>query len=102
MEGSNLIFIGLMILIFYFVLIRPSQRRAKQHRDLIDSIVPGDEVVSIGGIYGTVRAIDTEDSLIHLEISDGTVIRLARQAISRKLYPEVPGEEEGSDSAPSE
>ncbi len=99
---QNLIFIGLMILIFYFVLIRPSQRRAKQHRELIQSIGPGDEIVSIGGIYGTVRAIDAEDSLVHLEIADGTVIKLARQAISRKLYPEEPVEENGSDSAPAE
>jgi preprotein translocase subunit YajC len=75
-----LILIGV---VFYFLLIRPQQRRARAQRELIQSVDVGDEVVTIGGIYGTVRAVD--DDAISVEVSPGTTLRFVRSAIARKL-----------------
>jgi preprotein translocase subunit YajC len=80
---ANLIFLGFLILIFYFMLIRPQRRRVDQHRRLISSIGNGDEVVTIGGVFGTVRRIGEEE--IELEISPGTTVRVVKSAIARRV-----------------
>src|SRR6266571_389255 len=84
-----LILIGV---VFYFLLIRPQQRRARAQRELIQSVDVGDEVVTIGGIFGTVRAVD--DDAISVEVSPGTTLRFVRSAIARKLTPDDEEEEE--------
>jgi preprotein translocase subunit YajC len=86
MDGSQLIFLFLLIGVFYFLLIRPQQRRARDHRQLISAINVGDEVVTIGGQFGRVTRQD--DSTIWLEVADNVEIRFAKQAISRKVVPE--------------
>lgn len=78
-----LITLVLMGGVFYFLLIRPQQRRQRQQRTLIESVDVGDEVMTIGGIYGTVRAIDDES--FTLEVAPGVDIRFMRSAIARKL-----------------
>jgi preprotein translocase subunit YajC len=80
---ANLIFLGFLILIFYFMLIRPQKRRVDQHRKLISSIGNGDEVVTIGGVFGTVQRMSDEE--VELEISPGTTIRVVKSAIARKV-----------------
>lgn len=93
MEGglSSLIFLGFMIAIFYVMLIRPQKRRMQQHRALVDSVGLGDEVITIGGIYGTVAALRDED--IELEVSPGTKIRISKSAIARRLTEDEPAED---------
>jgi preprotein translocase subunit YajC len=73
----------LIVAVFYLLLIRPQQNRAKKHRELVQSIGSGDRVVTIGGVHGTVQVVD-EDS-VRLEVAPGTVITFAKQAISRRL-----------------
>ena len=68
---------------FYVFMIRPQKRKVRQHDDLIAGLVPGDEVVTIGGITGYVTSI--EDEFVKVEIADGVVIRVLRQAIGRKV-----------------
>lgn len=97
MQGldSSLIFLVLVGVVFYFMLYRPNKRRIDQHRSLIDSVEVGDEVVTIGGLFGSVREI-TEDQF-HLELAPGTTVRLAKSAIARRV--ETPDEidlEEGA------
>ena len=97
---ANLIFLGFLIVIFYFMLIRPQKRRVDQHRRLLGSINDGDEVVTIGGVFGTVRRIGEEE--IELEISPGTIIRVVKSAIARRVTEDVPtevGDTEGEESA---
>lgn len=97
---ANLIFLGFLIVIFYFMLIRPQKRRVDQHRRLLASINDGDEVVTIGGVFGTVRRIGEEE--IELEISPGTIIRVVKSAIARRVTEDVPtevGDTEGEESA---
>ena len=80
---GNVVFLGLLVGVFYFLLIRPQKRRVAQHRSLIDSVGVGDEVVTIGGMYGTVRAIDDEQ--VELEVTPGTAIRFTKAAIARRV-----------------
>src|SRR5438093_2342160 len=69
--------------VFYFLLIRPQQRRARAQRELTQSVAEGDEVVTIGGMFGIVRELD-DDSVL-LEVAPGTELRFLRSAIARKL-----------------
>lgn len=104
MQGlETLIFLALLIVIFYFMLIRPQKRRVEQHRKLVESIQPGDEVITIGGIHGTVRAL--RDDKVEIEIAAGTVVSFVKSAIGKKVsepieevQPDV-GPVEGDDRA---
>jgi preprotein translocase subunit YajC len=69
--------------VFYFLLIRPQQRRQRQQRELLHSVDVGDEVLTIGGMYGTVRGI--HDDEITLEVAPGVQLRFLKSAIARKL-----------------
>ena len=87
MEGlGNLVFLALLIGVFYFLLIRPQKRRVEQHRSLIDSIQVGDEIITIGGLYGTVRTIG--DDQIDIEVSPGTTLKFTKAAIARRVNDE--------------
>jgi preprotein translocase subunit YajC len=72
-----------MVGIFYFLLIRPNQRRQRAQRDLLQSLDVGDEVITIGGVYGTVRELD--DEAVTLEVDDDVRIRFVKSAVARKL-----------------
>lgn len=74
--------LALMAGIFYFLLIRPQQRRARQQKDLVQSLDVGDEVVTIGGIHGVIAEVDEDDVL--LDVGGGTRIRFVKQAVARK------------------
>ena len=83
-EGlSSLIFLGLLVAIFYFMLIRPQKRRMEEHRRLINSVDAGDTVVTMSGMYGTVKSIGEEE--VELEIAPGTTVRLLKSAIGRRV-----------------
>jgi preprotein translocase subunit YajC len=73
-------------LVFYFLLIRPQQRKAKAQRELTQTTEVGDEVVTIGGLFGVVGEVD-DDSVL-LEVAPGIQLRFLRSAIARKLMPE--------------
>jgi preprotein translocase subunit YajC len=78
-----LISLGLMVVIFYFLLIRPQQRRVKQQRDLVGSLAVGDEVVTIGGMFG--RIMEMDDETVTLDVGGGSRIRFVKQAVARKI-----------------
>ncbi len=80
---SSLIFLGLLIAIFYFMLIRPQKRRMNEHRQLVDSVDTGDTVVTMSGMYGTVKSIGEEE--VELEIAPGTTVRFMKNAIGRRV-----------------
>ena len=79
---SGIIMLVLMFAIFYFLLIRPQQKRAKQHKELIESIKPGDQVVTVGGIHAKVTAI--EETVVTLEIANGVKIKVNRASVGNK------------------
>jgi preprotein translocase subunit YajC len=72
-----------MFVIFYLLLIRPQQQRAKAQRALLGSLGTGDRVVTIGGLHGTIVSLD--DDTVLLDIAPGTTVTFARQAIARRL-----------------
>ena len=84
MEG--LVFLVLMMVVFYFMLIRPQKRRADQHRDLVGSLRVGDEIVTIGGLFGTVASMD--DEALNLEVAPGTSVRVLKTAVARRVTEE--------------
>ena len=86
----------LIAVVMYFLLIRPQRRRMQQQRELANAVEEGDEVMTTSGIYGFVTA--TEGDVIWLEIAEGVDIRVARQAVSRRL-PTSEGDSGADDSA---
>ena len=78
-----LMFPLLLIAIMYFLLIRPQMKRNKEHRGMLEKLSVGDEVISGGGIAGTVRAIG--DSFVTIEIADRVEIRVQKGAIGNVL-----------------
>ncbi|MDO8886715.1 preprotein translocase subunit YajC [Candidatus Oleimmundimicrobium sp.] len=75
-------YIIFLIAIFYFLLIRPQQLKAKQHRQLISALKVGDKVVSTGGVYGVIKSIT--DDTVSLEVADKIVVKFARNSIAQK------------------
>jgi preprotein translocase subunit YajC len=69
-----------LLLIFYFMLIRPQQKRMKEHTALVNALEAGDDVMLSAGIYGTVVQIDRE--MVEVEVADGVELRVARSAIT--------------------
>ena len=76
----NLLFPIILIGAFYFLLIRPQTKRAKEHKQMVEALKKGDEVVSGGGILG--RITEVGDNFVQLEIAEGVQIRIQKQAIS--------------------
>ena len=81
-----------IIVLFYFLLIRPQQKRAKQARELQLNLQPGDRVMLTAGLYGTVSEVEETTTNIKVEIADGVVIQVVRQAVAQKVT-EAPAEE---------
>ncbi len=77
-----LFFVG-MIVIFYFLLIRPQQKRAKEHRKMVEAIGKGDEIVTNGGVLG--KIVDLGEQYLTVEIAEGVQIKLQRHAIATVL-----------------
>jgi len=85
---SNIILFGSIILIFYFMIIRPQQKRAKERQRLLESIKKGDKVITSGGIYGTVAGLDEKTVLV--QIADNVKIKVERGSISTILSESEP------------
>jgi preprotein translocase subunit YajC len=75
-------FLGLIV-VFYFLLIRPQQKRAKEHRQMVEAIGKGDEIVTNGGMLGKIT--DIGEQYLTVEIADGVSIKLQRHAVSTVL-----------------
>lgn len=73
--------------LFYFLLVRPQRTRQKRAQDLQSSLGVGDEVQTIGGIYGTIEYFDEETDTAVLQIEGGGKIRVARRALADKVKP---------------
>lgn len=91
--------IVVFVLVFYFLIIRPQKKRQKEHENLIASLRRGDQVVTIGGLFGTVKEVK-DDSFI-LEIDEGVKVRVLKSAISfrRAEAPAQPSKAEEGKSA---
>lgn len=82
MQFTSLILPILLLALMWFFLIRPQQKRAKEHREMISQVSSGQHVTTIGGIKGTVRAVDETTVVLTLN-SNGTEITLEKPAIKQ-------------------
>jgi preprotein translocase subunit YajC len=84
---ASLILLLAMFVLLWVLLIRPQRQRQQKQQHLLSSVEPGDEVLTVGGLYGIVRDIDEEDDLI-VEIAEGIQVRIARRAVGGVVKPE--------------
>ena len=91
-QGALVQFLPLVLIfvVFYFLLIRPQQKKAKDHRTMLDALRRGDRVVTGGGIIGSVsRVVNAEE--VQIEIAEGVRVRVLRSTISNVLAKPDPG-----------
>ena len=88
------VWLGLMIVLFYFMLIRPQKRREKERQALLAAVKTGDRVLFAGGLLGTVANV--KDKTLVIKIADGVKVEVLRGAISQVL---AKGEEPAEDQA---
>jgi preprotein translocase subunit YajC len=92
-EGlGNIIFLLVLFGVFYMLLVRPNKKRAEAHKRLINSIEKGDEVVTGGGLFGTVTAVGDEQ--IELEIAPGTKVKFLKGYVLRRVEENLESEDE--------
>ena len=73
----------ILFVVFYFLLIRPQSRRAKEHKKMVEALSKGDEVLTSGGIYG--RIVEVGETHMLVEIADNVQVKLQREAVSSVL-----------------
>lgn len=77
---STLIMFGLIFLIFYFMIIRPQQKRAKEREQMIQNVKRGDKIITSGGMHGTVAGIDEKTALV--DFGNNIKIKMEKSAIT--------------------
>lgn len=81
---GQLIFLGLMVLVFWMFMIRPQAKKAKQQKTFINDLKKGDKVVTIAGIHGVINKVN-EDNTISLEVSPGSYLKIEKSTISMEM-----------------
>jgi len=77
-----IVFLVVIFALFYFVMIRPQQKRQKDHQSMMQELQRGDKVMTAGGIYGTIDSI-SEDNVV-IKVEGGTTLRVARNSIVQR------------------
>ena len=77
---EGIIMLVAMFAIFYFLLIRPQQKRAKQHKELVSALSAGDQVITAGGLHGKIASV--EETTVTVEVATGVKIKMNRSAIT--------------------
>lgn len=77
---AGLLFPVAILLVFYFLFIRPQQKRAKEHKSLVSSLNRGAEVVTNGGILG--KVVDLDENFVRIEVGENTFLQIQRTAIA--------------------
>ena len=85
----------LIFAIMYFMVIRPQQKKAKEHQALLNKLKKNDEVMTSGGIYG--KVVDLKDTIVTIEVAPNVRIRVARAQIATVLSAEKAPAKEGKD-----
>lgn len=77
---STLVMFGLIFLIFYFMIVRPQQKRQKERQKMLDAIKKGDKIITAGGMHGTV--IGVEDKTVLIQIADNVKVKVDRSSVA--------------------
>jgi len=81
--GLVVVYLVILVAAFFFLVVRPQRRQMASHRALVASLDVGDEIITTGGILGTIQTL--EDDVVELQVAPGVVLRIARAAIARKV-----------------
>ena len=82
---SPLIMIAIMMAIFWFLILRPQQKKQKEHANMINSLSKGDRVVTNGGLFASV--LNVKDDIVVATISEGVKVELAKSSVSARVNP---------------
>jgi preprotein translocase subunit YajC len=91
---ASLIIIAAMFVLLWVLLIRPQRARQQKQKNLLESVSVGDEILTVGGIYGLVEEADEDEDLV-VQVAEGVNVRVARRAVATVVKPE--DDEEDSD-----
>ncbi|GMO66197.1 MAG: hypothetical protein Nk1A_3710 [Endomicrobiia bacterium] len=78
--SSGLLPLIFIFVFFYLFLMRPQQKKAKEHRNLLNSLKKDDRVITAGGVYATVNSV--KGNIVEIKVSDGVCVQIAKQSIS--------------------
>jgi preprotein translocase subunit YajC len=93
-------FILVLLALMWFLLIRPQRRRQLEAQKMINSLEVGKEIVTAGGLYGTIT--DMDDDELRVEVADGVEVRIAKRAVAAVVTEEEEPEESEAEEAPDE
>jgi preprotein translocase subunit YajC len=96
LNGGTLILLAAMFALLWVLLIRPQKRKQAEQQQLLSGIEPGDEILTVGGVYGIVHEIDEDDDLV-VEIAEGIRVRIARRAVAGVVKPDDDADEADDD-----
>jgi len=91
MMTDNLFLLGMLFFIFYFILIRPQQKRLKIQREMMKSLAKGNKILTTGGIMGTISKFEGDDIVV-VEVAQGIKIRMTRASVAEVIDVKSPGE----------
>jgi preprotein translocase subunit YajC len=77
---GDIMFLVLLFAVFYFLLIRPQQKRAKEHKKMVEAVAKGDEVVTNGGVLG--KIVEVGDTFLTVNIAEGVDVKLQRSSVA--------------------
>ncbi len=83
-DWTWIVFLVAIFAVFYFLLIRPQQKKQKEHEHLIEDLQKGDNVITAGGIFGRIESINDDNVVIKVE--SGATIRVARSSVATKRF----------------
>lgn len=85
-QGDPLMsFLPLVVIfvVFYFLLIRPQSKKTKEHKQMVEALTKGDEVVTSGGLLGRITKVG--DNFVELDVADGVSVKVQRQAVANLM-----------------
>ncbi len=82
-ELMGLLFPILLLVVFFFLFIRPQQKRVKEHKNMVEALKKGDEVINNGGLAGTITAV--HDAFVTVKISENVEVNIQKQAVASLL-----------------
>jgi preprotein translocase subunit YajC len=86
-----LVYFAVLALAFFLLVVRPQRRRVTTHRDFVQALARGDEVITTGGLFGVIT--DLDDDTVSLEVAPAVVLRVARMAIAQRVPAEGTADE---------
>ncbi len=96
---SAYIFVLVLLALMWFLIIRPQRRRQQAARQLLTEIGVGKEIVTAGGLFGTVTAVEGDE--LRVEIADGVEVRIAKRAVAGVISEDEEPEEEPDEETPA-